>query len=830
MRVLLICRKLFLGITTIILLATSPAWSLIGPSHELINVQATNRSSLDSVMKEQLGMPKGITTFFRNSTGTNQARDWLRLGGTLEDEDPFLSYATGRARLLRHFHDPLQPWDRAGYFNRPWLRPFDSSIRWAQRPNQNLEAVGGSFSYLNARQSFRTALMDPDASKREQAYADLFRALGQAMHLIVDASVPEHVRNDPHALGTVQNKLLGQVGNYEYWVLAEHPTPSARDAFIQNYLSTPITLDPALLQIPIPTSEPMAQLPIARLFDSDRYVQTNPDVTVESNIGLAEITNANFLSVHTPFEPYPHPARAHTEKYVGTYSKTGEKRSYYRKRGMGELPGAGLRVDPVAAECVLEDATGFQSPTFHVCQDDDVWRATARLMLPRAVRYAQAVLDYFFRGKLDFQVQASVESVGQLELRIYNNSAETMTGAFALYTEDKQGRRLPVPGASIEGLTLAGTSSTPGSPPPPGPPPLPPPGGFLPTSHMITFAPTPGLTLGGLTLVFMGRLGTEVGAVVGKVKPWEPTLFAVQELAEFTEPPRVYTYLPELIPEDSGWAGEITQSSNPYKQRAKGYFYASGEPEPGKFIKRVWVAGGTGTRLLLNGVAVGQTWTREAGPPLDPATWEVIIDGDWPPPATLAFESTQGTTTYAPLAWWRGASASGRAEIHWGCCGGYWCSPMWGMTRVTNGVAAYILFGEQAEGTWPCSQPYTSSGYVPLTGLGGYSPGTATSSGEEPFNYDACTESGDYTWGGAVVFTWPGSDPSNRTWNESSASVGGGHLTFGPRPDRTRPPIPAVPPPGALPTFIFKRSYRPEELQWYDYLGVTPPQYQLELR
>ncbi|MBI2455518.1 MAG: hypothetical protein HYV46_05210 [candidate division NC10 bacterium] len=149
---------------------------------------------------------------------------------------------------------------------------------------------------------------------------------------------------------------------------------------------------------------------------------------------------------------------------------------------------------------------------------------------------------------------------------------------------------------------------------------------------------------------------------------------------------------------------------------------------------------------------------------------------------------------------------------------------------MSNGLVVSVLFGDYAEGVWPSSEPYTSSGYVPLTGLGGYAPGTVPSSGEEPFNYNACTETGDYTWRGGVVFAWPGSDPSNPMWNESYAQVGEGHLTFGPRPDRTRPPIPTVPEPSALPTLIYKRSYRPEELLWYGYLGVTPPQYQLELR
>lgn len=44
------------------------------------------------------------------------------------------------------------------------------------------------------------ALTAPTPAERERGFADTFRALGQVVHLIVDAPVPEHVRNDPHPL------------------------------------------------------------------------------------------------------------------------------------------------------------------------------------------------------------------------------------------------------------------------------------------------------------------------------------------------------------------------------------------------------------------------------------------------------------------------------------------------------------------------------------------------------------------------------------------------------------------------------------------------------
>lgn len=683
------------------------------------------------------------------------------------------------------------------------------------------EFPGQEFSYRDARRYFRLSLLEPNPNDRERWLAETFYSLGHVIHLIQDMASPAHTRNALHA---------GRVG----------PSYLGPPSVVEKYLDLR-TVRPGLRfgGYPIP-KEGFSQ-------PRDFWVETDASGNPRNGPtarGLSQIINRNFVSEGTNFTAFEN--ENHAEEYPNPVLNTVDCREEFAStQDVNRQPITGFLtfcgnsfVDPNTG--VLE--TNPRMTTFSLFSRDlrgrgktvpggefslnalNAW-SIGQLTIPRSVGYSAGLLDYFFRGKLDFDVQPSVESAGQLDLTFYNDSAETMTGSFTLYTEDRQGRRIPVPGASIAGLTLAGTSTNPEPPPIPGPPPV----DYLPTSYTITFTPDPGVKLGGLTLVFSGLLGAEEGAVAGKVKPWEPLIFAVQELAEFTEPAGVYTDLPELIPEDGGWAGSITRSNNPNKQRAKGYFYASEEPMPGKFIKRVWVAGATSTRLLLNGVAVGQMWSRETGPPLDPATWEVIIDGGWPP-STLAFESTHGTTTSAPLTWWQNAYAAGRAEIAWGCCEWLCRGPLWGQTRVSNGVGASILFGDRAEGVWPCSQPYTSSGYVPLTGLGGYAPGTVASSGEEPFNYNACTETGDYTWGGGVVFAWPGSDPSNPMWNESSASVGESHLSYGPRPDRTRPPIPTVPEPSALPTFTYKRSYRPDELLWYGYLGVTPPQYQLELR
>jgi hypothetical protein len=427
----------------ILLLAPTFGRALNEPSHGLINLEATSRSSLNVFLQEQLGMSDGIKTPIRGATESRRVEQWIQLGGAREDESANFEYLTGKARSFRHFHDPLLAWDRSGLFYPftvpPRITRFESSVRWAQRSDQDRESGHGNFSWYDARRYFLTALTDPDPTRREQAFADTFRALGQVMHLISDASVPEHVRNDPHAEGWIQDKF-GQVGNYEYWVQAQHLKSGTEPAFIRDYLSTPVTLDPELLQIAVPPTETIARVPIARLFDSDRYTGSNPDVTAESRIGIAEVANANFVSGDTGYGEYPHPALANLPKYVGTYSKVGEKRSYYRKEG------AGLHVDPVAAECALDEATGVV--TF--CKDDDVWRETARHMLPRAVRYSQEVLDYFFRGKLDADIIVDPNNESQYQLIATNASEDTLgDGTVTVYADDPQSNvRSEVAGAS----------------------------------------------------------------------------------------------------------------------------------------------------------------------------------------------------------------------------------------------------------------------------------------------------------------------------------------------------------------------------------------------
>ncbi len=473
------------------LIGANSAIALNETTHAIINEQAArqsrpNKPGLDQVLKDQLGFPKGIEEVVHG----RQVLRWLGEGGIQEDSP--------LCRTARHFHDPLQPWENAGLrtLNPIIVVPcggssFLSSVHWAQEPNQS---VGEKGSWQDARRHYLRALTALDPVTRERAFADTFQTIGQQMHLVVDTSVTEHVRNDPHLLESVL-RAVGQRGHgsYEHWVSDQHGPPgsSKEQNFITTYLSNPINFDALILQQP--TNDSNAPVPIARLIDTNTYtgLASGPNVTKDNPaIGIAEFANANFFSEHTQPGQYPFPDINSLVPSEHPAPKTGRARAYYKKGSQD-----GVQVDPVLVECVLDEvalAEGILDPFVYTCTDENVWAQTAEAMLPRAVSYARGVLDYFFRGTLDFTVSASSTSPNQNELTMTNTSAETMDGTFTLYADNAAGERdLVFP----FDLTLEPGATS----------------GPLSFSFPIALEQT-------FFLVFEGQLGNEKGAVVGKIK------------------------------------------------------------------------------------------------------------------------------------------------------------------------------------------------------------------------------------------------------------------------------------------------------------------------
>jgi hypothetical protein len=578
-------------------------------SHIVINEAAIRQNpAFETVLRRSLGFPDGRLTTLRSNGESLRIQEWVGRGGEREDD---------LLRFLRHFHDPLKPWDSAGLDF--VVDRHDSSVRWMQERSQGDLDTGGFWSWHDARRLYYQALVEPDANYREVLWANLFRALGQIMHLVVDASVPEHTRNDMHPLGG-----LTPTSSYEYWVSSQHPTPPLEDAFVARFLSAPIGFGADILQLPAPSGEHIAKVPVARLIDADQYNGSNPGVTANPadpratvSVGIAEIANANFYSENTFRGAYPSPSEQGLIR-VNLDTPLGRVRRYFsRPAGLGLLP-----ANPLRAECASEAYGG--EPTPYPCMDGVVWNQVAANMLPRAVGYASGVLDYFFRGAI--AVTGVEWAPSGMTLRVRNDGAEDMEGTFEVFARHQ-------PGSAAERRTRLAVLED-GEPVRLGPG----------DEWWFDLAvPRDVVPSAAHVLVFKGRLGLEEDAVVSQVftVPYvevRQTSYVADLLPSCERRP------PFAVPQPYSSGVTLTVYSESIRcewrvvnHRVSGVLEtntwrdpATGRREP--IIDRIeaeWMGGDVQgpAPLILDGVPVGGVWQRKGDEP-DPAAFAVVDPAD----------------------------------------------------------------------------------------------------------------------------------------------------------------------------------------------------------
>ncbi len=444
------------------------------PTHERITEISGDRSGVDQVLRSDLGIGDGL----RTSVSGRRLSNWLTQGSRRED-DP--------VRFLNHFHNPLAAdWSQAGLL----LSVGQSSILWGQNGSQGFP----SWSWRDVRQLYFDALTKPAKADRDRGLGRTFEGLGRQVHLTQDAASPAHTRNDPHVLYNYES-LVDEVGRLD-------------SAAFRGWLESP----PDVFGVPDPSwrsldADPLAPVATARLIDADRYLGGNPVATKEALIGLAEYTNANFFSEDRIFTendanlqnrfPYPNRGSATEQDFDVQIGNATVKRRYFVKSGDGAT---GYRLATVGLlrdyhQRFNLDWTRFrESPAL----DEGVYRDYAARLVPRAVAYSTALLDYFFRGQV-------IAFGNDVSMGFQNLGDEAMAGTFALYYDDANEIRRPVPGATWT-RTLA-------------------PGGLVEGLQLSEPSSPPARDPGRYLLVFRGAMGSEADAVVGKQVMIEPMIF-----------------------------------------------------------------------------------------------------------------------------------------------------------------------------------------------------------------------------------------------------------------------------------------------------------------
>lgn len=362
-------------------------------THPELTKKAIASSNLESYLISNLGniFSNGIEKTFING---KSVRNWLTGGSTAEDAII--------CRRSTHFLNPLRQWLYAGMneflvndfctsYQQPGANSKYSALTWVT----GYETYGGptvsrnnqSMGWDNARSYFYSALTSNTNADRDAYFAQTFQAVGQVLHLLQDMAVPGHVRND-----FVTSHLLQKGTNnpYELYVRNHNELITGLQNVIKPQFTSPRITD----FWDISDGSLVPNVPDAIL---------NPALQIKS--GLAEYTNANFVSEGTLFtnsNTFLYPALGSTEVQdivIQDPLNPGatKTRAYYYKTQDWEKNYLLAGVDLITFSN-LESSPSFT----HIAPlDDKVHEHYAKLLLPRAVGYSAALLDYFFRGALD---------------------------------------------------------------------------------------------------------------------------------------------------------------------------------------------------------------------------------------------------------------------------------------------------------------------------------------------------------------------------------------------------------------------------------------------
>jgi hypothetical protein len=532
-------------------------------THQILNERAVRSTSLDDYLRSNLDITNGITQNFRKGGVIESVLQWIIDGGAFEDQGNYL-HTSGR--YYNHFHNPLKPWKQAGlsvsFQGVTFLN--ESSLLWAQEA-AGTQQLYGNYSWHDARDYFYKALTSPNPADRDQAFADTFRAVGQVMHLVEDASVPAHTRNDAHLLP-----------NYETWVQENENTLNTTP--IPPNVSLSVSID--------------GMVPITQLWDTNQYDGSLPLTGTE--VGLAEYTNANFLSDDTIFvdDPndrhyFPYPNKA----YTALWEDPTNHRQYLRSSGRGEP------MMHAAATSLLYFYRLVDFPQYNaylpLALDDLSYKEQANKLVPRAVGYSARLLNYFFRGSMDARFDQVSNSMPNI--MIANNSDEGMNGLVSLYYDDKNNQREL---AASWTISLAAHE----------------------TKYGFSFASPPdSKNYGTFVLVFRGTLGAESDAVMGKVVDigLPGHVFIIQDSVNFGAPRVVDQTM--TIP---GRSVSLQTIDSP-DQYMEGHFVTFGEIQS---IDAYYPY--SDYQFFVNGQLIaGHSW-KMGDTPSPPATWKIQAIGE----------------------------------------------------------------------------------------------------------------------------------------------------------------------------------------------------------
>lgn len=406
-----------------------------------------------------------------NDVGHNVATNFMNDGSAFEDNIDAPGDVGGK-RSMNHFYDPLDPTYGKGLSDAPPDRRIitgTNSFAWGSALNcvgynfkgitwlgfGNNENTTNVWSWQNARGYEWIGLTATNQADRQTNLFQMFRAVGQVMHLLEDASQPQHVRNEQHLdqilkqntawRSPIEDYGKTNVANLNY----QHSMLDWRGAGFTR---------------------------LEDFWDRHKYNGSATALDAETNggantLGMAEWCNGNFVGVRHSYAEYsapgdiryyPYPSLSNSTSFptlrknlgygvrtVFLRNKTHANRLYIDKTGDG-ITFSNHSVLTYFGTRTLFSGSQYLKVSSTI-RDSNVLSAYHNVFIPRAVQYSAGLIDYFFRGSLE--TDASWDDDFQwVDWTIVNDSGQgqdLLNGTFQLYYDDINSNRTAVPDADF---------------------------------------------------------------------------------------------------------------------------------------------------------------------------------------------------------------------------------------------------------------------------------------------------------------------------------------------------------------------------------------------
>ena len=458
----------FYCFTILVIFGLIPSWAFAFASketHPVLTERAVEYTeNFDNFLKIQLGIDEGVKGMLNNSTDTYSITEWLR-EGSIEEDDP-------ACRAASHFHDPLRPWTESMLTDPLWIvdrwcdatTPFRqkySNVSWAtgfsDKDGHTMpHTVNGRSTpekqngrnWFVARALYYSALLEANAQKREAYFAETFRTLGYVLHLLEDMAVPAHTRND---FSEGHSKFIGCSKENGCWPVSWIGNPF--EGYVRDNFDE---IDDAISDISKPFT---GEKKLTNFWDTDTHVSgTTPTNFIGQDLGLAEYSNANFVSYATIFkdesEPehffnFPNKESVSAQDYpdkidlhlyeTWAHDQKLDKGVYLTKNKHGEVINkfAKARYMFYGADWDTEARYDLKFTLDYQC-----YLEYATHLIPRAIGYSAGLLDYFFRGTLEIsppdQYVYAIIDGGEIDLVDNTQYLHTLKAKVRNNTQDEE--------------------------------------------------------------------------------------------------------------------------------------------------------------------------------------------------------------------------------------------------------------------------------------------------------------------------------------------------------------------------------------------------------